>query len=349
MASALKPALVIVLKRLPVIVSLIEDNELTTPVAIDETVIELNDEPYTQMITGVVDLFGLLKAQYPREIELFTAIQGHCNKTLYLMTEGELRIFLIDKEAIAMKRISDTITAAGLTLQVREKVLDLIMNEDDGEYEWLPVGEDEEINPDLTDLYIPKPASWTPAGASYGLAPDRSSSPSTEVKPASPVDGASPTPDSGGSAGNVSGPTEFASNTWTPAGASFGTSTNVPVKPTTTSTGTTTSTVPSNWTPAGASFGLLHTAVTTKPPSQDLQTPTNWTPAGASFGATNVNPIVTPSTQTGPIKATFNGVVLEDEEEQQPDQGTVLPDPATWTPGSASFDQAVWWSLRWQK
>lgn len=343
MASALKPALVIVLKRLPVIVSLIEDNELTTPVAIDETVIELDDEPYTQMITGVVDLFGLLKAQYPREIELFTAIHGHCNKTLYLMTEGELRIFLLDKEAIAMKRISDTITAAGLTLQVREKVLDLIMNEDDGEYEWLPVGEDEENGPDLSDLYIPKPASWTPSGASYGLAPDRASKPATiSTAPAKPAS-TDPTQDTGGSAGS----TAFVPNTWTPAGASFGTSTNIPIKPPDTTP--TTTKPPVGWTPAGAAFGLLHTPTATKPPSQDLQKPSTWTPALGAFGSATTVPIKPSGQSTGPIKATFNGVVLEDEEETVPDQGTVIPDPATWTPGSASFDQAVWWAMRWQK
>ena len=293
MSSLIKPALIIVLKRLPIVLSVIEDNQLTTPVALDETVTSVDGEPTVQMITGAVDLYGLMQEQYPQELSLFTAIQGHCTKTIYLLTEGELRIFLTEKEAVAIKRISDTLRDAGVSIIVREKLMDLLMDEDN-DYEWISVDDEADIpllDPATLSVHIPD--SWSPKGTDYGLANLNTSTPTSPAISQSSLATLAAINESGvqlfpaeqtvvnkitatGTSSLVgvemlvlnnlmarinATSTPIASTTtspWTPAGASFG-----QVPPPTPSTPVATTTSP--WTPAGASFGQVHTPISTTP------------------------------------------------------------------------------------
>lgn len=279
MATLIKPALIIVLKRLPIVLSIIEDNQLTTPVALDEVVSTVDNEPVVQMVTGAVDLYGLMQEQYPQELSLFTAIQGHCTKTIYLLTEGELRIFLVEKEAVALKRISDTLRDAGVSITVREKLMDLLMVEEN-EYEWLNIDDEADVPLlDTTQLAIPIPASWTPKGVDYGLANLAPVAPVPNISQSSyavlnAIDAANVSLSAAQltvvnkiratglssltgverivlnnlMASFTSTPVEV-STAWTPASTSFG-QTTTPV---------TTNTTP--WTPAGASFGQVHTPI----------------------------------------------------------------------------------------
>lgn len=276
MSSLLKPALIMVLKRLPIVISIIENNQLTTPVAIDETIANVNGEPTVQMVTGAIDLYGLMKEQYPQELSLFTAIQGHCTKTIYLMTEGELRIFLTEKEAVAMKRISDTLRDAGVSIAVREKLLDLLAA-DDNEFEWLSTDDEADVPlVDVEQLTIPIPANWTPSGANYGLA----NKPATITEPPKISDSSKSILDTIKASGaQLSTAEQTVVNKITATGitslvgverivlnallARIGASGSTTVTPTSVVSST------EEWTPAGASFGQVHTPVQPTASSSD--------------------------------------------------------------------------------
>ena len=201
MLDLLRPALVISLRKLPTIVSLIEENELTSPVAFDEAPVNTDGVISTKLIIGIVDLYGLMNEHYPEEIALFTAMNSHCEKTLYLLTEGELRVFLPSKEALAMKRINDTLRDAGVSATVREKVMDAITAEEDTTFEWLDAGDTIST---IGDIVVEIPTSWIPDPIATESSAASPSSTSTATEPA---------------VSTVQLPNL---STWTPASSSFG-------------------------------------------------------------------------------------------------------------------------------
>lgn len=131
MDPLLNSAFIVIMRKLPVIVSLIKDNALTSPVSIEEVYID----GVATIVAANIDLLQVLNTAYPDELTLLTAVEGHCKKEMYLLIEGELKIFTLSRSALALKRITDTARSLGLSQLVIEKLLDLLINDDT--YEWI--------------------------------------------------------------------------------------------------------------------------------------------------------------------------------------------------------------------
>ena len=135
MSELINSALIVAMKKLPIVISLIKDNSLTTPVSLDDTYI---DGVHT-VVANQIDLLKVLNDTYPEDLVLLTAIEGHCKKEMYLLIEGELKIFTLSRSALALKRVTDTVRSLGASQDLIEKLLDLIIN--DEQYDW--INEDE--------------------------------------------------------------------------------------------------------------------------------------------------------------------------------------------------------------
>lgn len=129
MSDLLQPMLVVVLRKLPVVVSLVVDNALTTPIMIEETVEKA-------VKASTFDLVKALREEYPNELKLLGVVDSHCEKGMYLLLEGELRVFTLAQAPIALKRIMDTCRDIGLSVTLRGALLDIIVD-DTNEYDWL--------------------------------------------------------------------------------------------------------------------------------------------------------------------------------------------------------------------
>ena len=165
MSDLLRPALVVMLKHLPVTMSLIVDSQLTTPIGIEDLVV--NDLPKV-MVRGV-DLLKELQTSYPDELQLLTAISQLCDKSfLYLLQEGELRIFTEANFPVGLKRIMDALRERGASSELKERLMDMLSAKD--ESEWLDT-EFEEISVVIADgmiteipkLEIPVAEDYQPA------------------------------------------------------------------------------------------------------------------------------------------------------------------------------------------
>lgn len=129
MSELVKPMLVVALRKLPLVISLIKNEQLTTPTSIEET-------PAKEIKAGTFDLVSALKDNYVNELKLLSAISSHCEKGIYLLVEGELRSFTLSQGALALKRIMDSLRDLGVSIELRGTLMDILVP-DENEFDWL--------------------------------------------------------------------------------------------------------------------------------------------------------------------------------------------------------------------